>query len=531
MADNTQPSQEDIRILLSSYLDGEVTDRERAIVEQAIAASPDLREELELLRQTVEMVSALPPVPAPRPFTLSEADVGLIRPSPKRRSWLPAWAGGLAMAAAAMICVLIAGGLYFGAQFSGGEQAPAAEIARFEQSTDSAASQAAEAPAEAALEMAAEEEESAEEAMIEEEAAEPAETQAEAPVMEVTVETEAEAGVTDTTTEEKAIVPEKEEQDLAGESAADEAAPLDDQAETANAAGETERDGDQMIGGIGGGGTLPTGTPPPMPTPSPLPTPTVAGTPLAAQAPAAQQPAPAEEAPLAQEAAPAEESAEEEELAEEEGEAMKAEDASISPADETQMQAPTFGQEAARRVEIQQVQLQVQPGSIQLEGVLEVEAGTVLSATLQRNQTPFNEWANPDTLQSVVQPNGRFVLIIRANSNRTDVDLFSQEQATYQITLAAIDLDSPVVATVQFDTRRQATALPAPTFTPAPALTVPPPAPPPTIQPTITLAPAPQQPDTTARPVVGWMVIGATLLTLVVVVITGVIIWSVVRKR
>ncbi len=72
-----------IRDLLSSYLYDEVTDQERAQVEQALESWPELQDELESLRQTVSVLHALPSVPAPRPFTF---------PS-RRRSWRggPSW--------------------------------------------------------------------------------------------------------------------------------------------------------------------------------------------------------------------------------------------------------------------------------------------------------------------------------------------------------------------------------------------------------------------------------------------------------
>ena len=144
---NPQPNIEEIRDLLSPYIDGEVTDEERAMVEQALASSEELQDELDLLQQTVSLVSALPPMPAPRPFTLTEADVQAVAPTPKKRAWWPAWAGGLAMVAATLLCVLIAGGVFFGSQMGSGGSAPAAEIAMQQESA---------APAEAPMEKQAE---------------------------------------------------------------------------------------------------------------------------------------------------------------------------------------------------------------------------------------------------------------------------------------------------------------------------------------------------------------------------------------
>ncbi|MGB5051095.1 MAG: hypothetical protein WBO46_19265, partial [Caldilineaceae bacterium] len=61
--------------LLSAYIDGVVTNEEKATVEAALAADPGLAWELESLRQTVQLVQNLPPVPLPRSFVLVEAQV------------------------------------------------------------------------------------------------------------------------------------------------------------------------------------------------------------------------------------------------------------------------------------------------------------------------------------------------------------------------------------------------------------------------------------------------------------------------
>ena len=109
MADksNHQFNNEFIRELLSPYLDNEVSEEERILVEQAVSASPELTTELEALRQTVANISALPYVPAPRPFTLSEADVLSEKPSLKSFFRLPFWTGGLAAVTAVLLCVVV----------------------------------------------------------------------------------------------------------------------------------------------------------------------------------------------------------------------------------------------------------------------------------------------------------------------------------------------------------------------------------------------------------------------------------------
>jgi hypothetical protein len=63
------PSEHDIE-LLSAYLDGELSHRERTALEQQLAQDPVLRSALQGLRETVSLVHALPRLKAPRNFTL-----------------------------------------------------------------------------------------------------------------------------------------------------------------------------------------------------------------------------------------------------------------------------------------------------------------------------------------------------------------------------------------------------------------------------------------------------------------------------
>jgi anti-sigma factor RsiW len=58
--------------LLSAYIDGELTDAEKATVESAIAQDPHVAWQVESLQQTVRLLSGLPLVPLPRSFTLDE---------------------------------------------------------------------------------------------------------------------------------------------------------------------------------------------------------------------------------------------------------------------------------------------------------------------------------------------------------------------------------------------------------------------------------------------------------------------------
>ncbi len=132
MTDDQKPqfNSEQVRDLLSPYLDNEVTAEERRLVEQGLAASAELRQELESLRQTVAMVTALLPVPAPRPFTLTEAQVR--PPAPPARKGLfglPWWVQGWATVATTLLCVLAVGGLLWSTQMGQNRAMPAAEIA------------------------------------------------------------------------------------------------------------------------------------------------------------------------------------------------------------------------------------------------------------------------------------------------------------------------------------------------------------------------------------------------------------------
>jgi anti-sigma factor RsiW len=63
------PSEHDIE-LLSAYLDGELSHRERTALEQQLAQDPVLRSTLQGLRETVTLVHTLPRLKAPRNFTL-----------------------------------------------------------------------------------------------------------------------------------------------------------------------------------------------------------------------------------------------------------------------------------------------------------------------------------------------------------------------------------------------------------------------------------------------------------------------------
>lgn len=101
--------------LLSAYLDGQVSADERAAVEAAMAADPDVRARLADFRATVALLRALPQ-PAPRrTFILTPEQAAAIRPA--RVPWLTRLFPAVAAvgAVAAVLCLaLIAGDLATG---------------------------------------------------------------------------------------------------------------------------------------------------------------------------------------------------------------------------------------------------------------------------------------------------------------------------------------------------------------------------------------------------------------------------------
>ncbi len=145
---------EQARTLLSPYLDDEVTPAERELVETVLAQSPELQTELENLQATVNLVRELPRVSAPRPFTLTETEVGLTSVERKAFSWstwLKPVMGGLVVVIAVLIAVayLLRPGLLQprpGLLQPSQQEAPSVAHAP-DQSAESVAEEAAEAPA------------------------------------------------------------------------------------------------------------------------------------------------------------------------------------------------------------------------------------------------------------------------------------------------------------------------------------------------------------------------------------------------
>lgn len=96
--------------LLSAYLDSALTPAEQAEVEARLMTERELRRELEAMRQTVDLLGALPTLKAPRDFTLPHttpkpALAVKALPRAQRRRHITLWIG-----AAAAVFVFIFGG-------------------------------------------------------------------------------------------------------------------------------------------------------------------------------------------------------------------------------------------------------------------------------------------------------------------------------------------------------------------------------------------------------------------------------------
>lgn len=93
---------------LSAYLDHQAPPAERARIHAHLQQCPDCRAELESLRQTVQLLQALPRVSVPHAFTLSQAQVGVRRPAGAAPVWLGGLVRGLGAATAVAVVALVA---------------------------------------------------------------------------------------------------------------------------------------------------------------------------------------------------------------------------------------------------------------------------------------------------------------------------------------------------------------------------------------------------------------------------------------
>ncbi|MGQ9889520.1 MAG: anti-sigma factor family protein, partial [Aggregatilineales bacterium] len=99
---------------LSAYLDGALSERERATLEVHLQAEPALRAELDSLRQTVALVRGLPRLQAPRSFALTPEQAGLAEQTRRLPLYLSSAFSALS-AVAAVALIALGGYLLLGA--------------------------------------------------------------------------------------------------------------------------------------------------------------------------------------------------------------------------------------------------------------------------------------------------------------------------------------------------------------------------------------------------------------------------------
>lgn len=126
MAEQNTTAHNQVAQLLSAYIDDQVNAHERALVEAHVATCARCSYDLATLRRTVALLGQLSAVPAPRPFTLREADVRPV-PATSRAWWQLPWARGLAASAALLLCVVVVAGVWLvrGVSRLGSPAAPA----------------------------------------------------------------------------------------------------------------------------------------------------------------------------------------------------------------------------------------------------------------------------------------------------------------------------------------------------------------------------------------------------------------------
>ncbi len=97
---------EKVRQLLSPYLDGETSEREKAFVEKHLSSCQTCQDELKSLRWTTGLLGQTTAEPLPRSFVLRRADVERARKTPRLRWAYPMLRGATAVAALLLVVTL-----------------------------------------------------------------------------------------------------------------------------------------------------------------------------------------------------------------------------------------------------------------------------------------------------------------------------------------------------------------------------------------------------------------------------------------
>lgn len=104
MFENTRPLSDRDHELLSAYIDGALSDSERAALDSRLQSDDSLRRELDDLTRMVALIRAMPTLTAPRFFALTREMV-----NPPRLLIFPATAAFSALSAAAAVILLVIG--------------------------------------------------------------------------------------------------------------------------------------------------------------------------------------------------------------------------------------------------------------------------------------------------------------------------------------------------------------------------------------------------------------------------------------
>ena len=395
--------------LLSAYIDGQVTAGEGALVERHLATCLACARDLSTLRQTVRLLSQLPAVVAPRPFTLSQAHVAPVRPTAWR--WVFG-VPGLATGVAALLCAVSVGGLALVGGLSPGGGFMTAAMAPAPRGTFVTYEQAG-ATRQAATVVAVEK--NAGPAQELEAAAQPPLPAAEAPVAADAYRAAA-ATPTAASTPAPAIATVRgsldqpggqgfppatwtaEETDVVQEKALPRAP---EAMRTASDTSTTPQPSSTALAALGVAAVAPPAAAPP------------AEEPIAA----AKPPQPGQEG-------------------------MQRQPAGAAAA--TPAAIPNL-------VAVEELQLQVESGVIRASGRLPLPEGQPIQAELYRDGQRI-EWATPETQRALVAEEGRFALVLRARPDVPGADLFEGAPAHYEVRIIPVQPAAPVEARILFDT-------------------------------------------------------------------------------
>lgn len=113
-------------------------------------------------------------------------------------------------------------------------------------------------------------------------------------------------------------------------------------------------------------------------------------------------------------------------------------------------------------LEVEELTLEIETGVIRARGRVPLPEGRKLLAVLWRNGQPI-EWATIESQRLVVEADGQFYLVLIAEAEAPDLDLFTAEPAYYEIRIRPVDPPAQVEIRIPFDTYGPAS--PTPTST------------------------------------------------------------------